>query len=101
MSERNINFTRRKFMMVSSAAVAAAPFFMNLSGMVPEAKAAVSGKLYFITGDCVGCQTCRLFCPAGAIRFADCKNEIMQDKCLHCGTCYSKCPVGAVSETIV
>jgi len=100
MTEVNLNLTRRKFMLASSAAIAT-PLLLNLSGMVPEAKGNLSGKIYYITHECVGCQTCRLFCPAGAIRFGDCRMEIDQDKCLHCGTCYRECIVSAISETIV
>lgn len=99
MSEKDLNLTRRKFMMVSSAAVTA-PLLLNLPGMVPEANGAISGNIYYVTRDCVGCQTCRLFCPEDAIRFGDCRMEIEQDKCIHCGTCYEECPASAVSETI-
>jgi ferredoxin len=100
MSEAGLNLTRRKFMMVSSAAIAA-PLFLNLPGMAPEARGSLSGKIYYVTNECVGCQTCRLFCPAGAIRFGDCRMEIDQDKCLHCGSCYRECVVAAISVTSV
>ncbi len=40
MSEKNLNLTRRKFMAVSSAALAA-PFVMKMTGTVPHVKAAV------------------------------------------------------------
>jgi len=39
MSEKDLNLTRRKFMAVSSAAIAT-PIIMNMAGKVPEAKAA-------------------------------------------------------------
>ena len=100
MSETGLNLTRRKFMLVSSAAIAT-PLLLNMSGMVSTAKGAISGKIYYVTHECVGCQTCRLFCPAGAIRFGDCRMEIDQDKCLHCGACYRECIVSAISETSV
>jgi ferredoxin len=100
MAEKTLSISRRKFIIVSSEAIAL-PLFLDLTGTLPEARGNLSGKIYFITSECVGCQTCRLFCPASAIRFADCRNEVMQDKCMHCGTCYRECPLGAISETIV
>ena len=98
MTENPLNLTRRKFILVSSAAVAS-PLFLNLSGMVPEAKTAQKGKIYYINRTCIGCQVCRMFCPADAIIFGDCQNEIDQDKCIHCGTCYKECPISVISET--
>lgn len=100
MTEKSTNLTRRKFMIASSAAIAS-PLLMNLSGMAPEAKGAVKGKIYFINRTCIGCQVCRIFCPAEAIRFGDCQNEIDQEKCIHCGTCYEECPISVISETKV
>lgn len=100
MAGINLNLTRRKFMIAGSAAVAA-PLLSNLpgAGMVPEAKAALQGPVYFIGRTCIGCQVCRMFCPAEAIHFGDLRNEIDQDKCEHCGTCYEECPISAISET--
>jgi len=103
MSETSSNLSRRKFMLVSSAAIAS-PLLLNLSGMVPdargaEAKGTAKGKIYYINRTCIGCQVCRTFCPAKAIRFGDCRNEINQKKCMHCGTCYRECPISAISET--
>lgn len=40
MSEKNLDLTRRKFMAVSSAALAA-PFVMKMTGTVPHVEAAV------------------------------------------------------------
>ena len=103
MSETSLNLTRRKFILVSSAAIAT-PLLLNLADTVPnaqgaETKKAATGKIYFINSTCIGCQVCRMFCPGKAIRFGDCRNEIDQKKCLHCGTCYKECPICAVSET--
>jgi Pyruvate/2-oxoacid:ferredoxin oxidoreductase delta subunit len=108
MTEKSSKLTRRKFMLVSSAAIAA-PLLLEAAGSIAatkpaeqkatEQKAAKAGKVYFITKGCVGCQTCRTFCPAKAIHFGDTGNEISQNNCLHCGTCYRECPVSAITET--
>jgi ferredoxin len=103
MTETGLSLDRRKFMLVSSAAIAS-PLLLNLANSVPDAQGAASkapatGKLYFINRTCIGCQVCRMLCPGKAIRFGDCQNEIDQKKCLHCGTCYNECPICAVSET--
>ena len=45
MSEKRFNLTRRKFMAVSSAAIAA-PILMNMAGKVPEVNAAEKEKTY-------------------------------------------------------
>jgi ferredoxin len=58
-------------------------------------------KIYYINDGCVGCQACRTFCPAQAIRFGNCRNEIDQKKCIHCGTCYRECNISVISETII
>jgi len=85
--------------MIAGSAAIASPLLLNLPGKVPEAKAAVEGPIYFINRECIGCQVCRTFCPAEAIRFGNCQNEIIQEKCIHCGTCYESCPICAISET--
>ncbi len=102
------NLTRRKFMMVSSAAIAS-PLLLDAAGSMAAAKSAetrttVTGiakgtKIYFIAHGCVGCHVCLTFCPAKAIHFGDTGNEIDQKKCIHCGTCYRECPISVVSET--
>ena len=110
MKDKNSNLTRRKFMMVSSAAIAS-PLLLKATGAMAAAKsaeakttatvtnAAKGMKVYFIGRGCVGCQVCRTFCPAQAIHFGDTGNEIDQKKCMHCGTCYRECPISVVSET--
>jgi Fe-S-cluster-containing hydrogenase component 2 len=113
MSEMRSNLSRRKFMIVSSAAIAS-PLFLDAAGSMAASKpveskkaeqktveqeAAKAGKIYFIGKGCVGCQTCRTFCPAKAIHFGDTGNEIDQKKCMHCGTCYRECPISVVTET--
>jgi ferredoxin len=110
MTEKSSKLTRRKFMLISSAAIAS-PLILEAAGSMAatkpadqkatEQKAAKAGNVYFITKGCIGCQTCRTFCPAKAIHFGDTGNEINQNKCLHCGTCYRECPISAISETIL
>jgi ferredoxin len=111
MSGSNLNLTRRKFMLVGSAAIAS-PMLLNVSNSIAasktaEIKAAETGiapkgtKIYYIGDGCVGCQACRTFCPAQAIRFGNCRNEIDQKKCIHCGTCYKECNISVISETIL
>jgi heterodisulfide reductase subunit A-like polyferredoxin len=102
MDSEKFSLTRRKFMIAGSVAIAA-PFVMDMAGSVPAAKAAASRasesvKTYYIGHDCMGCQVCRMKCPAGAINYGDDRNEIDQDKCQHCGTCYRECPVSVISE---
>jgi ferredoxin len=111
MAEKCSNLSRRKFILVGSAAIAS-PMLLNVAGSMAadktaEAKAigtsiAPKGtKIYYINDGCVGCQACRTFCPVQAIRFGNCRNEIDQKKCIHCGTCYRECNVSVISETII
>jgi fumarate reductase flavoprotein subunit len=108
MSDTNRDLSRRKFMMVGTAAIAS-PLLLNVAGSMAAGKTAETKtietgiakgtKIYYIGNECVGCQVCMTFCPAKAIRFGDCRDEIDQKKCIHCGTCYRECPVSAISET--
>jgi ferredoxin len=104
MTETHPNLSRRKFMIVSSAAIAS-PLLSDaarpVAASTTETSFAKGTKIYFIGKECVGCQVCKTFCPAQAIRFGDCRNEIDQKKCIHCGTCYRECPVCVVSETVL
>jgi len=104
MTKESSKLSRRKFMIASSAAIAA-PFVMDMAGSVPAVEAATaqtaaSGtqKTYYIGHECMGCQVCRMKCPANAINYGDDRNEIDQKKCLHCGTCYRECPVSVITE---
>jgi ferredoxin len=111
MGEESQKLSRRKFMLVGSAAMAS-PLLLNVAGSMAadkstSAKASETGiapkgtKIYYINDGCVGCQACRTFCPAKAIRFGNCRNEIDQKKCIHCGTCYKECNNSVISETIL
>ncbi len=93
--------------MIGSAAIAT-PLLLNSAGSMAaettksEAGIAPKGtKIYFIGKGCVGCQVCKTYCPAQAINFGDCRNEIDQKKCIHCGTCYRGCNINVISETIL
>jgi Fe-S-cluster-containing hydrogenase component 2 len=108
MAETNLKLTRRKFIIAGSVAIAS-PLLLKSAGSIAaaktaeiksnETKIAKGTKIYFIGRACIGCQACRTFCPAKAIRFGDGGNEINQKKCIHCGTCYSECPISVISET--
>jgi ferredoxin len=111
MTEIKSDITRRKFMLVSSAAVAS-PLLLGTAnsmaaGATAETKTAEVGiaskgtKIYYIGRGCVGCQVCKTYCPAQAINFGNCGNEIDQKKCIHCGTCYRGCHINVISETIL
>jgi ferredoxin len=97
MSSENFGLSRRKFMIVSSAALAT-PFLLNAAGGVPTARATEKTKTYEIGSTCIGCHHCFYNCPQSAIHWGQDKYEIDQSKCIHCGTCYETCNISAVSE---
>jgi ferredoxin len=119
MTEKKSSLSRRKFMLVSSAAAISSPLLLNAATSIAaakpaeskttgtgEAKATVTNaakgmKVYYIGRGCVGCHACLTFCPAKAIHFGNTGNEIDQMKCIHCGTCYRECPISVISETEV
>jgi len=110
MGMRNGDLSRRKFMMIGSSAIAS-PLLLKAAGSTATGKTAETKttetgiakgtKIYFIGDGCVGCQACKTLCPAKAIHYGDCRDEIDQKKCIHCGTCYRECPASAISETEV
>ena len=101
MSENCQNFSRRKFMVMGSAAIAS-PLLLNLIDPVEQAKAAAKvakkDKIFYITNKCIGCHACKIFCPQKAIYYGERKMEIDQDKCVQCGTCYNECPISVIAE---
>jgi len=105
MAAKGTNFGRRKFMLVSSAAMAT-PLLLGAAETVKpagtraiDAKLAKGTKIYFIGHGCVGCHTCMSLCPAKAIHFGNTGNEIDQGLCVHCGTCFDNCPLSMISES--
>jgi ferredoxin len=88
--------------MVASSAAIATPLLVNLidpvQAAMAEAKKANKDKIYYITNKCIGCHTCKVFCPQKAVYYGVRKMEIDQDKCVQCGTCYNECPICVISE---
>ncbi len=48
---------------------------------------------------CKGCDSCRSFCPTGAIHGAyGSTHKIDSEKCLQCGQCLVNCPFGSIKD---
>ncbi|MDB9822221.1 4Fe-4S binding protein [Deltaproteobacteria bacterium] len=97
MTSTLLNLSRRKFIIISSAAIAS-PLFLNLAGLVPDVKGGEKKVIYFISDDCIGCHFCFYECPASAIHWGEDKYVIDQDKCIQCGTCEEVCNISAASH---
>lgn len=41
---------------------------------------------------CMGCGTCGMVCPTGAIEFVHQRPEINNEVCIKCGACFIQCP---------
>lgn len=93
------NLTRRKFMMVSSAAIAS-PLLMNAAGGVAAEKSAETKTAFKIIPErCINCVGCVVFCPQKAIRYSGNQAyRIDPDKCIKCGTCMQYCNHDAVVD---
>jgi fumarate reductase flavoprotein subunit len=96
MTEKYLNITRRKFMAVSSAAIAA-PIVMGVAGKVAEAVSAEK-KGFFINDDCICCERCMNVCPQKAISFDGDIYVIDNQKCIQCRTCMGVCNMDAIID---
>ncbi len=56
-----------------------------------------SHKGYYISEQCVGCGTCKSYCPQKCIQEGNIFS-IEQEHCLHCGNCFTHCPAQAVKR---
>jgi fumarate reductase flavoprotein subunit len=96
MSKKDINLTRRKFIVASSAAITPA-FALGVAGKVIETHAAE--KVFFINDDCIGCLRCKNVCPKGAIWSDGDKLAIDATKCIQCGSCMKVCNLDAIVDS--
>ncbi|MCI7674773.1 MAG: 4Fe-4S binding protein, partial [Phascolarctobacterium sp.] len=46
---------------------------------------------------CIGCESCTMVCPVGAISMVDGKAMIDPEQCISCGACVGECPVEAIA----
>jgi len=92
MSEKGSNLTRRKFMMLSSAAMAS-PLLLNAAGSKAEAATTVNEDAFkIIAENCINCVGCVVFCPQDAIRYGGNQAyRIDPERCISCGTCAEYC----------
>jgi len=97
MTLKDFDVSRRKFMIVSSAAIAA-PFILNAAGSVFASGKTEKKVTYLIGPTCICCHHCFYNCPQKAIHWGTDKYEIDQTKCVQCGTCYETCNISAVSK---
>lgn len=62
-------------------------------------KGELRGIIHINKDKCVGCDTCRKFCPTDAIKGGlGAKHEIIDDACLYCGQCLIACPFSAIEQ---
>jgi fumarate reductase flavoprotein subunit len=96
MSKR-LSLSRREFMAVNSAAIAA-PIMMPMAGKAAEA-ASTEKKGFFINDDCICCeQRCINVCPQKAISFDGDIYVIDNQKCVQCRTCMGVCNMDAIID---
>ena len=62
-------------------------------------KGELRGIIHINKDNCVGCDTCRKFCPVDAISGGlGAIHKIRDDACVSCGQCLSACPFGAIEQ---
>lgn len=62
-------------------------------------KGELRGIIHINKDNCVGCDTCRKFCPTDAIKGGlGAKHEIQENACVYCGQCLIACPFGAIEQ---
>ncbi|MDR3771236.1 MAG: [Fe-Fe] hydrogenase large subunit C-terminal domain-containing protein [Sutterella sp.] len=62
-------------------------------------KGELRGIIHINKENCVGCDTCRKFCPTDAIKGGlGAKHEIVDDACVYCGQCLIACPFNAIEQ---
>ena len=62
-------------------------------------KGELRGIIHINKDNCVGCDTCRKFCPVDGISGGlGAIHKIRDDACLSCGQCLSACPFGAIEQ---
>lgn len=62
-------------------------------------KGELRGIIKINKDNCVGCDTCRKFCPVEAIDGGlGAIHKIRDDACVSCGQCLSACPFGAIEQ---
>lgn len=62
-------------------------------------KGELRGIIHINKDNCVGCDTCRKFCPTDAIVGGlGAKHSINDDACVYCGQCLVACPFNAIEQ---
>ncbi len=62
-------------------------------------KGELRGIIKINQDNCVGCDTCRRFCPTDAIKGTlGTAHKIEQNSCVTCGQCLINCPFGAIEQ---
>jgi len=99
MESKHKSLTRRKFMMLGSAAIAS-PLLLNVAGSMGEAEAAENEEAFkIIPENCINCVGCVVFCPQDAIRYGGNQAyRIDPERCVSCGTCMEHCNHDAVVD---
>lgn len=61
----------------------------------------LSSVIQIDRGTCKGCDSCKAFCPTGAITGKyGAVHSVDSDKCISCGQCLVNCPFGAPKDTV-